>query len=465
MSEAKYITGPLAIHIREGMIAASLGMVAIFLVDLVDMAFIAQLGEPALAASVGFAGILLFFASALGMALSVASSTLVSQALGRDDTTGAAQAFLDVTLVGLVLSVLVAVVAHIYARPLLALLGAEGMVLDEAQSYFRIVNLGMPMLVVGMCSGAALRGAGLVRKSMIATLVGGALNAVFDPIFIFGFNWGLEGAAYATLLSRVGVVGLGLYFAVVQQGLLKGCRLADVFSSLGPVMAIGIPSLIASLSTPFGSAYVTRALAPYGEEVIAGVSVFGRLMPLAFVGILTLAMTMAPIVGQNFGADRRDRVGRALVLAGGISLGYVLVVATLLSFLAPWLVAAFQLEGTAADILIFYCRLISFTYVFFGLHISATQTLTAMGRPLLATISNLTRDLALAIPLIAWASTFNTPTAIIWAQYGATIITGFLTYGLTLLYIHRSLISSVNAQVSTYCYHRPVTPYIPSRGH
>ena len=207
---------------------------------------------------------------------------------------------------------------------MLGLLGAEGKVLDLAQSYFQIVNMGLPMLVVGMACGAALRGLGLVRKSMIATLIGGALNAVFDPIFIFGFNWGLEGAAYATLLSRVAVLAVGLYFAVVQAQMFRGCRLANVPGTLRPVFAIAAPSLIASLSTPFGSAYFTSTLSRFGEEVIAGVSVFGRLMPLAFVGILTLAMSLAPIVGQNFGAGKRDRVGRVLLIAGGVSVAYVL---------------------------------------------------------------------------------------------------------------------------------------------
>ena len=119
---------------------------------------------------------------------------------------------------------------------------------------------------------------------------------------------------------------------------------------------------------------------------------------LAFVGILTLAMSLAPIVGQNFGADKRDRVGRVLLIAGGVSVGYVAVAGTILALIAPLLVRAFQLDGQAADVLVFYCRVISFTYVFFGLHLSATQTLTGIGQPMLATTANLIRDMGLAIP-------------------------------------------------------------------
>ena len=259
-----------------------------------------------------------------------------------------------------------------------------------------------------------------------------------------------------------GVVAVSFYFAVGQQQLLRGSRLAHVLGSLRPVFAIGIPSLVASLSTPFGSAYLTSTLAKFGDEVIAGVSVFGRLMPLAFIGMLTMSMTLAPIIGQNFGAQRRDRVERALGLAGGISLGYVLIAGTALAVSAPWLVAAFQLTGEAAEVLTFYCRFISFTYVFFGLHLSATQTLTAMGKPMLSTAANLMRDLGLAVPLITWAATLGSPYAVIWAQYAATIIVGVGVYALTLMYVHRA---AVREQVAPHAYHRPVMPYAPSRGH
>ena len=461
---ATYTNGPLFSHLRSGIAASSIGMAAIFLVDLVDMAFIAQLGEPALAAAVGFAGILLFFSAAIGMALSVASSTLVSQALGKDDEVGAGQAFLDVSLLGLVLGLISAVALHFSAPALLGLLGATGGVLEQATVYFRIVNLGLPLLIVGMCSGAALRGAGLVRLSMMATLGGGAVNAVFDPIFIFTLDWGLPGAAYATLLSRICVVGIALYFAVFRQNLLKGAQLSHVLASMGPVMALALPSLITSLSTPLGSAYVTRALSPYGPEVIAGVSVFGRLMPLAFIGILTMAMAMAPIIGQNFGAGQRDRVERTLHLAGLISFGWAIIAALILALSAPALVQIFNLEGEAARILTFYCRFIAFTYGFFGLHLAAGQTFTNIGHPTYSTYSNLFRDLGLTVPLVALGGLMGSAYWVIVGQYAATVIAGTIAFLIALRMVHQAGHGSTE-DVKPQSYHRPVTPYAPSRGH
>ena len=463
MATASYTSGPLFTHLRQGIMASAIGMVAIFLVDLVDMAFIAQLGEPALAAAVGFAGILLFFASAIGMALSVAASTLVSQALGRDDPLGAAQAFFDVALLGGALGVMAAISLHIFAPNLLALLGAKGQVLTLATTYFRIVNTALPLLILGMCAGAGLRGAGLVNRSMIATLLGGAVNAVFDPIFIFVFDWGLQGAAYATVLSRICVVALALYFAILQAHLMRGARLGALTHSLRPVFALALPSLLTSLSTPLGSAYVTRALSPFGADVIAGASVFGRLMPLVFVGIITLSMAMSPIIGQNFGAGNRTRVERTLLLAGGFSFAYALGAALILALLTPLLIQAFNLSGDAASTLRFYCQIIAFTYGFFGLHLAASQTFTNIGRPLYATYSNVFRDLILTVPFVFLGGVFGGPYAVITGQYAATILSGSMAYFIALRLVHRA--AQIDTPRPQQSYHRPVTPYAPSRGH
>lgn len=467
MAQATYTSGPLFPQLRQGITASAIGMIAIFLVDLVDLAFIAQLGEPALAAAVGFAGILLFFASAIGMALSVAASTLVSQALGRDDAEGGAQAFLDVALLGLILGLITTVLMHIYAPALLGVLGAEGEVHRLAVEYFRIVNSALPLLILGMCSGAALRGSGLVAKSMIATILGGAVNAVFDPIFIFTLGLELKGAAYATVLSRIAVVLTALYFAIGQAQLLKGARVAAIRHSLKPVFAVAAPSLITSLSTPLGSAYVTRALSSYGSDVIAGVSVFGRIMPLAFVGILTLAMALAPIVGQNFGAGLRDRVERVLIIAGGFSFIYAIIAAVVLALIAPWLVQLFVLEGEAAEVLTFYCRVIAFSYGFFGLHLAASQTFTNIGHPTYSTYTNVFRDLVLTVPLVyiggLIGASSGSPFPVIVGQYMATVISGSVAFFIAYRMVHRAALQE--RAVTPQDFHRPVTPYAPSRGH
>ena len=463
--EARYVQGNILRHLIAAASASSVGMLAIFVVDLADLFFISLLGEPQLAAAVGFSGMLFFFTASIGMALSVASSSLISKALGADDEKGASQYFLDVTLVALALGVVVAIGFHFAAPVLLGFLGAKGEVLEMAQSYFRIVNWSLPLLLTNMTNGSAMRAAGRATMSMQNTILGGAVNAVLDPLLIFGLwiipGLGLEGAAIATVISRFAVFAWGSYATVNQLGMLKGASLGRVTASLGTVSGVAVPSLITSLSTPIAGAYVTSQLAPYGDGVIAGVSVFGRVLPIAFVGLFTLSMALAPVVGQNFGAKKYDRVRGGLLNAAVFSFGYTIPVAIILGLYAPLLARAFSLGPEGAEILAFYCQYMSFTYAFFGLHLAASQTFTNTGHPSWSTAANLIRDIAFLLPLVALLG--SSAQGVLMGQYGATVLSGLGAFAVAWWLTGRLIKTGQGAPdpsaADTHKFHRPVTAH------
>ena len=468
--QARYVQGNILGHLIQAAAASSVGMLAIFLVDLADLYFISLLGVPQLAAAVGFSGMLFFLAASIGMALSVAASTLVSQALGQNNPEKASQYFLDVTVFALGLGIVVTVILHLCAPSLLSLLGARGEVHDMALTYFRIVNYSLPLLLLGMTSGAGLRASGAPGLSMRSTLWSGAVNALLDPLFIFGLwvipGMGLDGAALATVCSRIALLLASGYGAVVTKQLLRGARIARVPHSFGPVLGIAFPSLVTSLSTPIGSAFVTNRLAVYGDEVIAGVSVFGRILPLAFVGLFTLTMALSPVVGQNFGAQQYDRIRLALRDAAILSFAYGIPVAAILALSASALADLFHLSGDAAEVFYFYCRVMAFTYGFYGLHLAATQTFTNIGHPTWSTIANLVRDLLFMVPLVLWLG--STANGVLIGQYGATILNGTLAMAVAWIVVGklgRSAASSQAPTVTTGKFHRPVTPHSVVRGH
>lgn len=468
--QARYVQGNILGHIIQAAAASSVGMLAIFLVDLADLYFISLLGVPQLAAAVGFSGILFFLAASVGMALSVAASTLVSQELGQKDQTKASQYFLDVTMFALVLGVAVAIILHLSAPALLSLLGARGEVHELALSYFRIVNYSLPLLLLGMTGGAGLRASGAPGLSMRSTLWSGAVNAVLDPLFIFGLwiipGMGLDGAAFATVCSRFALLFASGYGAVVTQKLLKGASLARVPHSFGPVLGIAFPSLVTSLSTPIGSAFITNRLAVYGDEVIAGVSVFGRILPLAFVGLFTMTMALSPVVGQNFGAQQYDRIRVALRDSAILSFAYGIPVAAVLALSAPMLAGLFNLTGDGVEVFYFYCRFMAFTYGFYGLHLAATQTFTNIGHPTWSTIANLVRDLLFMVPLVLWLG--GTATGVLIGQYSATVLSGVLAMAIAWVVVGklgRTDPSPTEATARQGKFHRPVTPHSVVRGH
>ena len=463
--QARYVQGNILGHLIQAAAASSVGMLAIFLVDLADLYFISLLGVPQLAAAVGFSGMLFFLAASIGMALSVAASTLVSQALGQNNPEKASQYFLDVTVFALGLGMVVTVILHPSVGPALPSLKARGEVHDMALTYFRIVNYSLPLLLLGMISGAGLR-VGCPRAQHALNPLEWAVNALLDPLFIFGLwvipGMGLDGAARHGVQPGRAFACLRLWGG--RPTTFTGARIARV-PHFGPVLGIAFPSLVTSLSTPIGSAFVTNRLAVYGDEVIAGVSVFGRILPLAFVGLFTLTMALSPVVGQNFGAQQYDRIRLALRDAAILSFAYGIPVA-ILALSASALADLFHLSGDAAEVFYFYCRVMAFTYGFYGLHLAATQTFTNIGHPTWSTIANLVRDLLFMVPLVLWLG--STANGVLIGQYGATILSGTLAMAVAWIVVGRlgrSAPSSQAPTVTTGKFHRPVTPHSVVRGH
>ena len=195
-------------------------MFAIMIVDLVDMYFISILGIPSLAAAVGFAGLGLFLGASVTIGISIAISTVVAQALGAEDEARAKRYATHGLLYSLAWTVPITIVTLIFARDLLALIGAEGETLTLAVGYFRIVGASLPILGLAIAGNSLLRAVGAAKLSMWSTIIGGLVNAVFDPLLIFVAGLGLTGAAIASVISRITVAVIALYPAVAMMQII-----------------------------------------------------------------------------------------------------------------------------------------------------------------------------------------------------------------------------------------------------
>ncbi|GAL04944.1 multidrug and toxin extrusion (MATE) family efflux pump YdhE/NorM homolog [Photobacterium aphoticum] len=181
----------------------AIGLMALFLVDLLDMFFISLLGEVELAAAIGFAGTLIFFSTSVSIGTSIAMGALVSRALGANEAEKARQLTVNVMIFAVIICAILVSLMLWQLPQLLAMIGATGNVAAAATDYLVILLPSAPFIAISMSAGAALRGIGDARRSMIATLIGGGVNAVLDPLFIFGLSMGMEGAAIASVFARL----------------------------------------------------------------------------------------------------------------------------------------------------------------------------------------------------------------------------------------------------------------------
>ena len=201
---AKFLSGNLFGHVATMSLLVSVGLVAVFLVDFVDMIFISMLGKAELAAAVGYAGAILFFTTSFGIGLGIAAGALVARALGQGDMELARERTTHALCYGAIFGVVFAILVFLSLDPLVHLVGAQGETADLAVHFLQIVVPSVPFLMLGMMGSAILRAHGDARRAMMATIAGGIVNAILDPILIFGFELDLTGAALASFVARGG---------------------------------------------------------------------------------------------------------------------------------------------------------------------------------------------------------------------------------------------------------------------
>ncbi len=405
--EAKFLTGSTMRHITVMALSSTVGLMAVFLVDFIDMIFIAMLGKAELAAAIGYAGAILFFTGSFGIGISIACGALVARALGEGDSDLARRRATNALIIGFVGGSLFAAAVWAYTPELVGLLGAQGATQTLAVDFMRIILPSLPVLLVGMVAGAILRAHGDAKRSMWMMIYGGIVNAVLDPILIFGLDLELTGAALASIAARFTIAGTGMWAIQKHYGGFGRPTLGDVARDMTPIMAIAGPAVLTQLATPLGQAYVTRAMSSYGEEAVAGMAIVGRLTPVAFGVIFALSGAVGPIIGQNAGAGKQDRVKEAY-RDGLLFTGIVVVVVSVILFLLrgplAWL---FVLEdGTVArDLVFLFAGPLSLLWFFNGMIFVSNAACNNLGHPFYSTWVNWGRHTLGTIPfvmLFAW---------------------------------------------------------------
>lgn len=388
MAQAVFLSGSLMRHVAVMSFTASVGLMAMFAVDFIDMVFISMLGNKALAAAVGYAGTFLFFTNSINIGLSIAAGSLVARSLGADEAQQAREYATSVALFGLLTGIVIPLIALPNLSYLLALMGAEGEVLALAVRYATIILPTMWVMGVAVAAMAVLRAHGDARNSMLTTLIGGAVNALLDPLLIFGLGLGLDGAAIASVLARLTMAWFGLTMAIRRHNGLARPSLAVLRRDLRPASLIALPAVLTNLATPMGNAIFTRQMAAYGSDAVAAMAVIGRLYPVAFAVVFALSGAIGPIIGQNYGAEQFDRV-RAAFLAGlrFIAL-YVLAIAALLFLLRVQVAALFDAQGQMLSLIYLFCGPLALAQFFNGAIFVGNASFNNLGRPIYSTYIN-----------------------------------------------------------------------------
>jgi putative MATE family efflux protein len=397
---AKFVVGSLLRHILVMSGAGGVGLGAIFLSDLANIAFLSLLDDQAVLAAVGYASSILFLMIGTGIGLSIASTTLVSRALGEGRRLRACRFSVNAHIANFVAGLAAAALIYFAIPWFLTLFGATGRTHDLAARYLYILVPSIPVLTLAMTSAAVLRSIGDARRAMNITLYGAIINTILDPIFIIVMGLGIEGAAWATVIARIVFMLVGLYGVIGVHGLVARPRLPALLVDIPAMASIAVPAILTNVATPVSNAYVTAAIATHGDDAVAGWAIIGRILPVAFGTIYALSSSVGPIIGQNYGAREGDRVRQAFRLALAVNGAFTLAAWIVLALLSAHLVRLFGATGDAAALINLFNYWLAPLFAFMGALFVANAVFNTLDFPHYATLLNWGRATLGTIPVV-----------------------------------------------------------------
>ena len=389
------MTGPMII-----------GMLMLFTFNLVDTLFISMLGTEPLSA-ISFTFPVTFMVLSLAIGLGIGTSAVVAKYLGCDECEKAKQASTVTNYTSIALALALSLIAYLFMDPIFRLMGASEALLPQIRAYMSIW-LPTSALLVGMNSAnSVLRACGDTKTPSLLMAAAGLINAVLDPIFIFGLGpvpaMGIQGAALATLVSWVVGFGYLFYYLIVKVELVyPGLpSRAVIISSSREMLRIGIPAAGANMMTPMAAGIMTAIAASYGETTVAAFGVGSRLESIASLIVLALSSTLPPFISQNLGAGRTDRIADSYRLTMKFVLIWQLLIYGMMALSAQLIAAVFTEDPAVSRAIELFIWILPLGYGLQGVIILTNSAFNALHKPMMALYLSIARFFVFYVPM-AW---------------------------------------------------------------
>ncbi|MEM8786052.1 MAG: MATE family efflux transporter [Pseudomonadota bacterium] len=425
--------GPVRVHLVAMTVPMIWGILSIILFNAVDVFFIAKLGTEPLAA-IAFCYPVILTVGALGIGLGVGTASVVSRAVGEGDNDTICRLSTHALSLSLVIVTAVTIVGLLTIRPLFTALGAGPEALVEIEKFMRIWYLGSPLLVVPMIANSIIRARGDAKFPSYVMIAAAAVNAILDPLFIFGLGpfprLEIEGAAVASVIARAFALFASIAILVFRERLIRfsGATWATVLAAWKSVLKIAGPAALAQMLNPILTAVLTAFVAQYGAAAVAGYGVAGRIESIFLTVLFAVSMGLSPIVGQNWGRQRIDRVKEATALAFMFCLAYGALLAVVLPFIGGPMASIFDPSTEVVATAALYLSLAPLGYAGHGIALAAASSFNGSGKPLHATIVAAGRALMLVIPCTALGSYFFGMTGLFAGVALGNMAAGLSTY-------------------------------------
>jgi len=299
-------------------VPASIGILVMSLNILVDSIFVGNwIGSIAIAA-INVVLPVSFFIGALGMAIGIGGSSIISRALGADNHAKAVKTFGNQITLTLLITISMVALGLYYVDTLIPAFGGKGTIFGPAKIYYTIVLYGIPFLALCMMGNTVIRAEGKPKFAMIAMIIPSIGNLLMDYVFIYIFDWGMTGAAWATTIGYVLCFGYILYFFLSKNSELKltsKCFTLDI-PIVKEIGSLGFVTLSRQATTSVVYLLMNNILFGLGGEAMVAVyAIIGRMLMFALFPVFGVTQGFLPIAGFNYGAKKYERVRESIITA------------------------------------------------------------------------------------------------------------------------------------------------------
>lgn len=408
-------TEPIGQLLIRQAVPASIGILVMSLNILVDSIFVGNwIGSIAIAA-INVVLPVSFFIGALGMAVGIGGSSIISRALGADNKAKAVKTFGNQTTMTLLVTISMALLGLYFADFLIPAFGGKGSIFELAKVYYTIVLYGIPFLGLCMMGNTVIRAEGKPKFAMVAMIIPSIGNLLMDYVFIYVFDWGMHGAAWATTIGYVLCFGYVLYFFLSKNSELKLTRYCFIldFTIVKEISSLGFVTLSRQAVVSITYLLMNNILFNLGGEAMVAVyAIIGRMLMFALFPVFGITQGFLPIAGFNYGAKHFARVKESIFTA----IKYAALLATLVFlglFIFPTEIASLFLSSRpdqsdlelATNAFVLEHTPSAMRWVFAATPIIALQLIgaayfQAIGKAIPALLLTLTRQGFFFIPLI-----------------------------------------------------------------
>jgi len=393
--------GPSLIRLAIPMI---FGLISILLITLVDTFYISLIGAQELVA-ISFIFPVTFTLMSFSFGIGIGAAAVISRAIGEGDHQRVRRLTTDSLILVTLVILLVAGLSYINLHSIFTLMGASDGSLRLIEQYMIPWLMGVVFVVIPIVGNSAIRATGDTKTPSIIMVIAALVNALLDPILIFGYGpfpeMGITGAAVATVISYISIMIVGLWLLGKRERMLTSNwpGITKILDSWKALLYIGIPAILTQLLFPISGAVLTRIAADLGEATVAAFGVGTRIESIAMIGSMALSSVIIPFIGQNYGANNFDRINSAskfilrfALIWGGTAWAFL----ALISGCIAW---SFSNDLQIQNLIKRFFWIVPFGFGFHGISLLISASCNALQKPFHSTTINIMRFFLFLIPL------------------------------------------------------------------